>query len=231
VRTKFPAYVVLSGVSLLYCANASADSGDVADRLKAAQVAFREIMDVPEKGIPSDLLDRARCVAIVPGLKKGGFILAGEYGKGFLTCRRPGNEWSAPANIRIEGGSIGLQIGGGETDLFLLVMNESGAKKLMKSEFKIGGEAAVMAGPIGRTVQANTDAYMRAEMLGWSRSRGVFAGVALQGTTLREDLEDNRDLYGRSMTNEEIVHGSVAVPATAKPLIDSLSSYSRVEKK
>jgi len=222
---------VLLSFCLLFCAQVRADTADVENRLKAAEVAFREIMAVPEKGIPSDLLDRAHCVAIIPGLKKGGFVVAAQYGKGFITCRRTNRAWSAPGNVRVEGGSVGLQIGGGETDLFLLVMNDSGAQKLLKSEFKIGGEASVMAGPVGRTVQANTDAYMRAEMLGWSRSRGVFAGVALEGTTLREDLDDNRDLYGRSLTNEEIVHGTAAVPAAAKPLIDLLSTYSHVEQK
>jgi lipid-binding SYLF domain-containing protein len=130
----------------------------------------------------------------------------------------------------VEGGSFGLQIGGGETDLFLLVMNESGADKLLSSEFKLGGEAAVMAGPVGRQTQAETDALMRAQMLGWSRSRGVFAGLSLEGSTLREDKDDNVALYGKSLSNRDIVRGGTAVPAAAKPLIAELTSHSAREK-
>lgn len=206
--------------------------GDVGERLKAAQVAFHEIMTVEDKGIPRDLLARAECAVIVPGMKKGAFIVGAKYGKGFITCRGKNDRgWSAPANVKIEGGSFGLQIGGGETDLFLLVMNESGADKLLSSEFKVGGEAAVMAGPVGRQAQAETDALMRAQMLGWSRSRGVFAGLSLEGSTLREDKEDNMALYGKAISNREIIRGSTTVPAIAKPLLADLTSYSAVEKK
>jgi lipid-binding SYLF domain-containing protein len=208
-------------------------ASDVAERLKAAQVAFHEIMSVEEKGIPRDLLARAECAVIVPGMKKGAFIVGAKYGKGFITCRGKNDRgWSAPANVRIEGGSFGLQIGGGETDLFLLVMNESGADKLLSSEFKLGGEAAVMAGPVGRQAQAETDALMRAQMLGWSRSRGVFAGLSLEGSTLREDSEDNTALYGNPHSNKEIVRGGhTPVPPAAKPLLAELTRYSSVEKK
>jgi lipid-binding SYLF domain-containing protein len=206
-------------------------SSDVAERLRAAETAFREIMSVPENSIPVDLLQRAECVAIVPGLKKGAFVVGAEYGRGFITCRKAGTKgWSAPATVRVEGGSVGFQIGGGESDLFLLVMNQTGANKLLQSQFKLGGEAAVMAGPVGREVTANTDAFMRAEMLGWSRSRGVFAGVALEGTTLREDRDENRELYGRDLSNEQIIRGDVATPPAASPLITSLSAYSPREK-
>jgi lipid-binding SYLF domain-containing protein len=209
----------------------SDDRADVVERLKSAETAFREIMSVAENSIPADLLQRAECVVIVPGLKKGAFVVGAQYGKGFITCRKTATRgWSAPGNVRVEGGSVGFQIGGGETDLFLLVMNQNGGDKLLQSEFKVGGGASVMAGPVGRTVQANTDAYMRAEMLGWSRSRGVFAGVALEGATLREDREDNSALYGREMSNQEIVRGDVAVPAAASSLISVLSSYSPKER-
>jgi lipid-binding SYLF domain-containing protein len=207
------------------------DAGDVGERLKAAETAFREIMSVPETSIPVDLLQRAECVVLVPGLKKGAFVVGAEYGKGFITCRKAGTRnWSAPGNIRVEGGSVGFQIGGGETDLFLLVMNETGANKLLESQFKIGGEAAVMGGPVGREVQANTDAFMRAEMLGYSRSRGVFAGVALEGTTLREDRGENQELYGRDLSNQQIVRGDVATPPAAASLVGLLSTYSPREK-
>jgi lipid-binding SYLF domain-containing protein len=196
-------------------------------------MVFREIMKTPEKGIPQDLLAKAHCAIIIPGLKKGGFVVGAKYGKGFITCRRGPDHagWSAPANVRVEGGSVGFQIGAGEVDLVLLVMNEAGANKLLKSEFKIGGEASAMAGPVGRTVQANTDAYMRAEILGWSRSRGAFAGIALEGSTLREDSDDNRALYGRDITNEQIITGKLTVPPEAATLLRTLGSYSFHEQK
>jgi lipid-binding SYLF domain-containing protein len=208
-------------------------AADVTKRLDAADAAFREIMAVPDKGIPHDLLERANCAVVIPGLKKGAFMVGAKYGKGFITCRTGKSMgWSAPASVRVEGGSFGFQIGGGETDVFLLVMNPIGAEKLLKSEFKIGGEASAMAGPVGRTVQAETDALMRAQILGWSRSRGAFAGVSLEGSTLREDKDDNRALYGKDLSNEEIVKGgAVKVPGAAAPLIKSLSAFSYREKK
>ncbi|MBX9601277.1 MAG: lipid-binding SYLF domain-containing protein [Bryobacteraceae bacterium] len=205
---------------------------DIRERLMAAESAFQETMNVPDKGIPRDLLSKAHCAVLIPGLKKGAFLGGVKYGKGFITCRGTDHAWSAPANVRVEGGSFGLQFGAGETDVFLLVMNESGADRLLRSEFKLGGEAGLMAGPVGRTVQANTDAFMRAQMLGWSRSRGVFAGLALEGSTLREDRDDNRALYGRDVSNVEIVRsGKVAVPEGARSLLRTLTRYSAVEDK
>ena len=164
------------------------------DRVGPGHV-LQEIMNSPDKGIPQDLLDKAHCIAVVPGLKTGGFMVGAKYGKGVLACRKVGGGWRGPATVRIEGGSVGFQIGAGEVDTVLLIMNQSGAEKMMRSEFKIGGEAAAMGGPVGRNVQAETDAYMRAEILGYSRSRGVFAGVAITGSTLREDLDDNTAIY------------------------------------
>ena len=164
-------------------------------------------------------------------MKQGAFIVGAKYGKGFITCRgRNDRGWSAPANVRLEGGSVGFQIGGAETDVFLLVMNQEG-ERILNSEFKIGAEAAAMAGPVGRQAQANTDAYMRAKILGWSRARGAFAGVALEGSTLREDMDDNRALYGRALTNKEIVRGKVTMPAEASALVKTLTSFSPVEKR
>lgn len=225
--------ILLAGVAMVALAPAARpDHKEVIARLNAAETVFQEIMDAPDKAIPSDLLEKAHCVAIVPGLKKGAFLVGAQYGKGFLFCRASKERgWSDPANIRIEGGSFGLQIGGGEVDVVLLVMNESGARRLMKSEFKIGGEASVMAGPVGRAAQAETDAYMRAEMLGYSRSRGVFAGVALQGSTIREDRDDNAAIYGKPYTTEEIVlQGRGATPAAARPLLAALNRYSFRER-
>jgi lipid-binding SYLF domain-containing protein len=221
---------VLMSVATLTAADIEKNQAEVTQRLQYASEVFREIMGTPDKSVPSDLLEKAHCAIIIPGMKKGAFIVGAKYGKGFITCRGETRAWSAPANVRVEGGSVGFQIGGGEVDLFLLVMNASGAKRLLKSEFKIGGEASAMAGPVGRTVQANTDAYMRAEILGWSRSRGAFAGIALEGSTLREDMDDNKALYGRALTNEQIIHGGTPVPAAGQPLITQLSRYSAREK-
>lgn len=215
------------------CAAFSAVAADtkteVTERLANANTVFNEIMGVSDKAIPQELLSKAECAVIIPGLKKGAFIVGAKYGKGFITCRS-GNArgWSAPANVRVEGGSIGPQIGGGEVDVFLLVMNKAGVDRLLKSEFKIGGEASVMAGPVGRSSQAETDAFLRAQMLGWSRSRGAFAGLALEGSTLREDKEDNRALYGRDITNEQIIRGGTRIPDAAQALLNSLSKASMI---
>jgi SH3 domain-containing YSC84-like protein 1 len=199
-------------------------------RLEDSAAVFSEIMSTPDKGIPQDLIEKAYCVVIVPGLKKGAFVVGGQYGKGYVSCRsKNGDGWSAPGTVRIEGGSIGLQIGGSETDLVMLVMNHRGADKLLSSEFTIGAEGEVAAGPVGRSSTAETDALMHAEILSWSRSRGVFAGVALKGATLRQDLDDNETLYGKKLDNREIVTGGVTPPAAADKLLSSLSQYSSRE--
>jgi lipid-binding SYLF domain-containing protein len=161
-------------------------------------------------------MNKARCVILVPGLKKGAFIIGAKYGRGFTFCRRDdGVGWSAPASIRIEGGSVGFQIGGSEQDVLLLVMNDTGMRHLLSNKFTLGGEATVSAGPVGRDVTAQTDAVLRAEMLSWSRSRGLFAGISLQGATLRPDDEANRELYGADTSNKEILTGKIKTPAAA----------------
>jgi lipid-binding SYLF domain-containing protein len=196
-------------------------------RLEDAAEIFSQIMATPDKGIPEDLVEKAQCVVIVPGVKKGAFILGGEYGKGFLTCRHHNERgWSAPAAVRIEGGSVGLQAGGSETDVILMVMNQQGEEKLLQSQFTLGGEGEVAAGPVGRAVSAKTDAKLTAGILSWSRSRGVFAGVALQGATLRQDLDDNQTLYGKKLENREVVMQHVTPPAGARKLLDLLYRYS-----
>ncbi len=200
---------------------------DDVERLNEATQVFQEIMATPDKGIPQDLLDRAQCVIVVPGLKKGAFVVGAQYGKGYFSCRR-GNRtgWTAPASVRVEGGSFGFQIGGSETDVVALIMNQRGEDRLLSSQFTVGGDASVAAGPVGRTASANTDAYMTAEILSWSRSRGVFAGLALQGATMREDLDDNQALYGRRLTNRDIIQGHVPVPAAAQGFVNVLTRYS-----
>src|ERR1700726_4808025 len=168
----------------------------VDDRLDASADTLTDMMRASDKGIPHDLLDKAHCVVVVPGMKKAGFIFGPKYGRGFAVCRRPGGVgWSAPAAMRVEGGSVGFQIGGSEQDVILLVMNEGGMKHLLSDKFTLGGEATAAAGPVGRDAEAQTDALMRAEILSYSRSRGLFAGLSLQGASLRPDRDTDHELY------------------------------------
>jgi lipid-binding SYLF domain-containing protein len=193
-------------------------------RLNSAAEVLSEIMSTPDKGIPLDLVGRAQCIVIVPGLKSAAFGIGAKYGKGFFSCRRSSG-WSAPASVRIEGGSVGFQIGGIESDLILLVMNRHGANHLLTDQFTLGGEGQIAAGPIGRSSTAQTDVTLRAEMLSWSRSRGIFGGISLQGATLRQDVEDNVDIYGRRLTNKQIVNGKVGWPADGSELHSVLNRF------
>lgn len=189
---------------------------DAAQRLEAAADVMTDMMHASDRGVPQSLLNKSECVIVVPNLKKAAFIVGGKYGRGFAFCRRQGGTgWSAPAAIRIEGGSFGFQIGGSEQDVLLLVMNQSGMKRLLSNKFTLGGEATAAAGPVGREASAQTDAVMRAEMLSWSRARGLFAGLSLQGATLRPDEDANQELYGQSMTNTAILTTGVTAPAAA----------------
>ena len=184
-------------------------------------------MGTPDKAIPQDLLAKAQCIVVVPGLKKGAFIIGAKYGKGFVSCRKKGGlGWSAPGAVRVEGGSFGFQIGGAETDAFMLVMNRAGMNRLLSTKFTLGGDASVAAGPVGRDSQAETDAAMTAEILTWSRQRGLFAGISLSGATLRPDEDWNNELYGHKMTNREVLTGDVATPAAAKSFVAALNKYS-----
>jgi lipid-binding SYLF domain-containing protein len=213
--------LLLASSTLLHAA------GDAVKRLDDSADMLTEIMSAPDKGIPQDLLSKAQCVVLVPGLKKGAFIVGAKYGKGFMLCRKPGGVgWSAPAAIRVEGGSVGFQIGGSETDVVMLVNSATGAKKLMQSKFTLGADASVAGGPVGRTSTAETDAQLHAEILTYSRSRGAFAGVSLDGATLRPDDDWNGELYGKPMTNQEIVMGSTPSPAAAAKLDSVLNKYS-----
>jgi len=200
-----------------------------AERLSDSAKVFSEIMATPDKGIPQDLLEKAHCVVIVPGMKQAGFVVGGKFGKGYAVCRKQGGGWDAPAAMRVEGGSFGFQIGASSTDVVMLIMNERGMRRLLEDKFTLGAEATVAAGPVGRQSTAQTDAQLSAEILSWSRSKGLFAGIALQGATLRPDNDTNKELYGSGVTNKEILSGSVAVPAAAKPLIADLSRYSHHE--
>ena len=198
-----------------------------ADRLNGATEVIQDMTHEGDKGIPQDLLNRAKCVIVVPNMKKAGFIFGAKYGRGFASCRKPGGMgWSAPAAMRIEGGSFGLQIGGSEQDVVLLVMNDGGMKRLLEDKFTLGGDASVAAGPVGRDAAAQTDAMMHAEMLSWSRSRGIFAGLTLEGSTLRPDHEADKELYGREFSNKEILMGDAHAPAAAKSFEHELDRIS-----
>lgn len=213
----------LSATALL-----QASEGDIR-RLADSNAMFKEMMDTPDRSVPRDLLHDAECAVLVPGLKKAGFILGGKYGRGYALCRTP-KGWSAPVAVRIEGGSVGFQIGASETDILLLVMNKRGMERLLSSEFTLGGEASVAAGPVGRESQAQTDLTLRAEILSWSRSRGVFAGIALQGATLRADSDTDRDLYGREINRGDVLNGTVEAPKPAEELIATMTRYAGVGK-
>jgi lipid-binding SYLF domain-containing protein len=215
----------------LFAAPNQKDRREAAQRLTEASTVLSEIMNAGDKGIPQDLLEKAQCAVIVPGLKKGAFIVGGQFGKGFISCRGAGDRgWSAPAAIKVEGGSVGFQIGGSETDVIMLVMNKRGADRLMQSEFTVGGEGEVAAGPVGRTASAQTDAKLSAEMLSWSRSRGVFAGIALKGTTLRADRGENEVLYGKGLETRDVVMGKVTPTPEGRRLISALAQRSPAEK-
>ena len=200
---------------------------DADARIQAATADLRELMTASDKGIPQDLLAKASCVVVVPNLKKGGFIVGAEYGKGFFTCRRTsGVGWSAPGSLKVEGGKFGLLIGGAETDLVLLVMNQSGMEHLLSDKFQLGGEASAAAGPVGRDSSAMTDAELHAEILTYSRQRGLFGGLDLTGAAITQDTKSNSELYGREISNKEIVGGTVHTPAVARPFVNALSRES-----
>jgi lipid-binding SYLF domain-containing protein len=207
-----------------------AQDEEPAHRLGEAAQVISEVMDAPDQGIPQELLRKAHCIVIVPDLKSAAFVVGGKFGKGYVSCRNKQNGWSAPGTVRIEGGSVGFQIGGSSTDLIMLVMGARGADKLLESKFTLGAEGSVAAGPVGRTVTAQTDAQMHADILSWSRSRGLFAGLALEGATLRQDLDDNATLYGRKIENRELVEHNVPAPNAARALLALLNRYSPEER-
>lgn len=220
--------VLAIGASLLFSTGMwGADQVKAAERLSDAGAVLSEVMASPDKGIPQDLLAKAQCVVVIPGMKKAAFVVGAEYGRGFAECRKAdGMGWSAPAAVRMEGGSVGFQIGGSDTDLILLVMNQRGMQRLLGDKFTLGADASLAAGPVGRTASADTDVAMSAEILAWSRSKGLFAGVSLKGATMRQDVDRNAELYGRKMNNREVLMGSVTAPAAADGLNSELNKYS-----
>ena len=217
------AVVVLIGSAVAFGFNRA----DSVKRLQKSNQVFGEIMRTPDKGIPGDLLDKSECIGIVPDLKKGGLGIGGKYGRGVMMCRKQDRSWTAPSFISIEGGSVGLQIGFSSIDVVMLIMNRKGVDKLLGDKFTIGADATAAAGPVGRQTAAQTNARMDAEILTYSRAKGLFAGVALDGATLRQDKDDIKDFYGAEIDARKILlDGTVPMPAEAQPLASSLSSKS-----
>jgi lipid-binding SYLF domain-containing protein len=206
---------------------AEEDTRKTDERLADAASLFTEIMSAPDRSLPQRALDKASCAVLVPGMKKGAFMVGGKFGRGFAVCRAAsGQGWGPPAAMRIEGGSFGLQIGFSSSDVVLLVMNERGMKRLTQSKFTIGAEATAAVGPLGRDATAQTDAMMTAEILSWSRSKGLFAGASLDGATLRNDIDENRNMYGKAWTSRQILNSGATPPAAARKLLDALAKYS-----
>ena len=224
MRKTFLAILAIAG-SMSTSALAADREVKIDDRLDASADALTDSLQASDKGIPQELLDKARCVVVIPGMKKAGFIFGAQYGRGFAVCRH-NNGWSAPAAMRMEGGSFGFQIGASETDVVLLVMNSGGMKHLLSDKFTLGVDGSVAAGPIGRAATAQTDAMLNAEILSYSRTHGLFAGIALTGATLRPDGETNRELYGHDSTNHEILEGEFKTPAIAEKFQHTLSRES-----
>jgi len=214
-------------VAALAIAPLMAEGGKRAQRLDQATMVLSEIMATPDKAIPRDLLEKAHCIVVVPDEKSAAFLVGAKFGTGYLSCRKAsGIGWSAPATIRIEGGSFGFQIGGKETDVVMLVMNKGGENKLLESKFTLGGDASVAAGPVGRSSSAQTDAQMHAEILSWSRTQGLFAGVSLEGATLRPDVDDNAKLYGKRLDSRQIVTTKTKMPKSAARFVAELNKDS-----
>jgi SH3 domain-containing YSC84-like protein 1 len=220
---RFLTFAVLVLV-MTQLAAASDREDDVARTQKATQV-FKEIMDTPDRGIPHDLLAKAQCIGIIPGNKKFAFIFGGTYGRGIATCRTS-HGWSAPIFVALDGGSIGYQIGGSSTDLVMLFMNQRALQSLLSDKFKLGADASVAAGPVGRSAAAATDFKLNAEILSYSRSKGIFAGVSLDGAVVQSDKSGDRSMYGAAVNRHEILNGTVPVPASAKHLMRELRAYS-----
>jgi lipid-binding SYLF domain-containing protein len=218
---------VLSSLVLLVVpaiALADSDRADDVNRIDSAKRVFHEIMATPDQGIPRDLLASAKCIAIIPGSVKFAFVLGGNYGRGVATCR-DANGWSAPMFVALDGGSVGYQAGGSSTDIILLFMNDHALQSLLGDKFKLGADASVAAGPVGRTASADTDARMNAEILSYSRAKGIFAGVSLDGAVVQADHSGDVAMYGHDVHRDEILHGHVETPVDARGLLHELDMY------
>ncbi len=219
---------VLAG-TLFFASTAAFARNDIGDRVVGAAVVLKEVAEIPEKGIPTDLLNKSICVAVIPSLKKGGFIFGAAYGKGVISCRTDNGDgpWSAPSMLTIQGGSFGLQIGAQAVDLVLVIMNLSGLESLLDSKFTLGGDASVAAGPVGRDAAAQTDAWLSAKILAYSRSRGLFGGITVRGSTVRPDRDANQVLYGKEVSPKDLLlHRSTDIPKDVQIFINELTKVS-----
>ncbi len=212
--------------SFMYAANEPAKESKATDRVQASADVLTEIQSAPDSGVPNEILSRADCVAVVPSMLKGGFVVGGKYGRGLASCRTP-KGWSAPAFFTVKGGSFGFQIGGQAVDLVMLIMNNEGMQRLLSSQFALGADASVAAGPVGRHAEGNTDWKMRAQVLTYSRARGVFAGVSLNGAVVKQDKDSTRDFYGHMVTSKAALTGEVEPPPAANPFLSSLAKWAQ----
>lgn len=208
---------------------AAGDKQKLDERLTSAQDVITEVMSTPDKGIPQTILAGAKCVVVIPSFKKGAFVVGGQYGQGVATCRTP-RGWSSPVFVQLAGGSFGFQIGGQATDLVLVAMNQNGLQDMLKNKFKIGGDAAASAGPVGRNAQAGTDWKLNAEFLTYSRSKGLFAGIDLDGTVLSQNQDDTRTFYGANIPFEQVLKGNKATPVSARPFVRTVAKFFVISK-
>lgn len=218
----------LAALAILIAVPVPAHADSAAERLGEAAAVLRQILAAPDQGLPTEVLAKAHCVVIVPGLRKAGFIVGGTYGRGFITCRRQGKgAWSAPAALRMEGGSFGFQIGATESDVILLLMDQTAVDGVLRSRFTLGAGVEAVAGPVGRGVGAATEGTMNARILSYTLSRGVFAGATAGGASLRQDLDENREMYGKELTTREVIEGKVRPPKAAAELLQLLARHTK----
>ena len=221
---KLLVFACIAGMSApAFCAS---DVEKLDARIDDSRTVVQEIMATPDKAIPDSITKKAVCIAVIPGVKKGAFIVGGEYGQGVVTCHTA-HGWSGPVFIRLSGGSFGLQLGGQATDLVLVAVNDKGFQALLHDKFKIGGDASAAAGPVGRDTQASTDIALKAELLTWSRAKGLFAGIDLTGASMSQNTDDTTKLYGAEHSFDQILHGSVPAPPASKPFLQTVSKYFR----
>src|SRR6266700_614732 len=218
--------LIVSFSSFTFAADDQAKASKAADRVQAAADVLNEIESAPDSGIPQEILGKAECVAVVPSMLKGGFIVGGKYGRGLASCRTP-KGWSAPAFFTVTGGSVGFQIGGQAVDLVMLIMNNDGMQHLLSSQFSLGADASVAAGPVGRHAEGNTDWKMRAQVLTYSRARGIFAGVSLNGAVMKQDKDSTRDFYGHMVTFKATLTGEVEPPPAANSFLTTLAKWAQ----
>jgi len=218
--------LIVSLCCVTFAADESGKDSKAVDRVQAAADVLNEIQGAADKGVPGQILNHSECVAVVPSMLKGGFIFGGKYGRGLASCRTP-KGWSAPAFFRVEGGSFGFQIGGQAVDLIMLIMNKQGMQRLLSSQFTLGADASVAAGPVGREAEGDTDWKMRAEVLTYSRARGVFAGVTLNGAAITQDKSTTREFYGHMVTFKAALTGEVEPPAAANSFLTTLAKWAQ----